>query len=400
MKILKKKKNDKYKKKNEVDSHDRKDDSYCWHSRFWQNYLGFELSGRERECEDCRTRRFATQIAGNRYHTKSPEKKIEGRVSQLQDRIIRDALAGGKTVVVSNTNLNRNYVQGFWQLAKIYNADFELKYFDEDPDVCRVRNLSRDRVVPDFVMNNFIDRAYANGHLKEYVFGSNNSVSFVPLVTEGSLFVENVNEHLNSLNPFENRGVVFLDCDGTLFDNQADSYRYINNNNRKKNFDAFYRSIKNARVNRKVLDMVNKMHEDDGLDIFVVTGRTDDYAEVLTDAVLRSGVLANRIIMKRAGDNRPSCDHKRDVLHKVRNSGIAVVHAIDDRDKDLNMFIAEGVLTSVVFSDRIPSDVAEDFLCSLREPDVSTLYGTGYCIRCGSQVLDETEGNIHESCRI
>ena len=90
--------------------------------------------------------------------------------------------------------------------------------------------------------------------------------------------------------------------------------------------------------------------------------------------------------MKREGDMRPSNEHKEDVINSLRDSGFVVVHAIDDRAKDVDIFRRNNVMVSIVGQPENDDD----------EPGINTIYGSGHCIRCGQPLK---HGNIGPKCR-
>lgn len=336
-----------------------------------------------------------TMMFGAKYHTHTPDKKSEQQVTHVQQDLIKKGLEAGKTVINSDTNLNPRFLSQMFQIADKYHADVEQKYVDVPVDVAKERNRLRgekgERFVPENIIDSMAERAYDDeGHLKEFVVGKNNNVFAVSHHTKGSRIIDEFNEELSKMNPMLNKTVVVLDMDGTLFDNHSDSVKFLKNGG-KKDFPAFYRAIADAPVNEDVRNLVNKMRSDDNLNIVAVTGRSDDYAGFLVDAIRRSGANISRLIMKRQGDMRSSSFHKADTVKKLRQEGYIICHAIDDRTEDLEMFNRSGIATSVVSVPLLNDDGSYD------KPVVNTTYGAGHCIRCGSKLKDPTK-NIGSKC--
>lgn len=347
------------------------------------------------------------KLFGASYHSKTPDKKSEQQVSQVQQEIIKQGLRENKTVIVDDTNLNTRRIKPLLDMAKKYNAKIEQIHANVPIEECKRRNKKRGdaggRRVPEFVIDQMAENAYSkDGQLKEFVIAKNGNVFAVDRVTPGMKKIDFFNTAASAKNPIQGKGVVFLDMDGTLFNNEIDSARYLSQPGQKKDFHNFYVGIKKAPVNQAVLQLANNLRKNDGLNIFAVTGRSDDYADALIDALSRSNVIdalsrsnvnVSQLIMKREGDFRPSSEHKEDTVRKVREQGLAVVYAIDDRDQDLQMFNRLDVPTAYVNKPVIdPLNIPD----SVPEPTVNTVYGSGYCIRCGSYL--KNGGNIGKVC--
>ena len=344
------------------------------------------------------------EIAGEQHRYNFSVSKVEKRVSSTQEECIRQALSDDsvQAIVSDDTNLSIKEMRSLWRIADQYKAEVEHKYFDVPVETCKVRILERARAgvaVPssgdiDAMASKTYDapiRLFGDsmveepGHIKHFIRDKNGQVMLVSHIHQGSVDLDAFNQAANLAYPVRGNAVVILDADGTLFNNNDDAEKYLRNS-KKRDFHGFYNSIVDAPVNQKVLKMVQGMRDCDGLSIFLVTGRTDNYAQPLIEAVSRSGAPVSRIIMKRAGDMRPSSDHKQEVLARLESEGFVIVHAIDDRDKDIQMFRSHGVMVSEV---HVPVDG--------NEPEVTTSYGTGRCIRCGKPLSDGS--SIGKVCR-
>ena len=313
-----------------------------------------------------------TVLAGDEYHSRGPNKKVEKQVTALRDQLISECLTSGKfdTVISDDTNLNRNTVRELYVLADKNGAEVSHQYFDVPVEECKRRNRSRGESGGRLVPENVIDSMAGAG--------------YDPRVTSGSMAVDEFNERAALISPMQGKSVVILDADGTLFNNHNDAVKYLSG--RKKNFPGFYTTVTKAPVNSNVLNMVTQMRQKDGLNIVLVTGRTNDFANPLIDALVRSGAPVSKLFMKREGDMRPSNEHKEDVINSLRDSGFVVVHAIDDRAKDVDMFRRNDIMVSIVGQPENDTD----------EPGINTIYGSGHCIRCGQPLK---HGNIGPKCR-
>lgn len=339
-----------------------------------------------------------TSLFGESYHKGKFPKKEEGQVTQVQERIIKENLAKGKHVISDDTNLNTRTISSLVRIAHNYNAEIHMEPFNVPVAECKRRNAKRasegGRDVPDFVIDGMAKNGYSNdGNIKEFIVSKTGVVSAVDRQTRGMKHIEEFDKKMGDKYPINGKAVVILDMDGSLFNNERDAQTHLGGN--KRNFPAFYKSIEQASANQTVLNMVNKMRDHDGLSIVALTGRSDDYARELITAINNSGAKISRLMMKREGDFRPSNEHKSESVDKLRDEGFVVVHAIDDRAQDLQMFASKGIMTTIVEKPILdPNNLQADH----PEPGVNTAYGSGTCIRCGSKLKDPNK-SIGDKCR-
>ena len=81
------------------------------------------------------------------------DQTIHARVFLTMRYLLRHRLAIGRPVsYVDATHLTPEERRPYIQLAQWYGCDVEALYFDVRPEVCRERNLRRERVVPEEAM--------------------------------------------------------------------------------------------------------------------------------------------------------------------------------------------------------------------------------------------------------
>lgn len=335
---------------------------------------------------------------GEKYHSGVPRRDVENNVSHVQKEIITKGLREGKTVIVDDTNLNPKRLRPLIQLARQNKAEIQQVHVDTPIDECIRRNNKRGdeggRRVPEEIIRGMAKNSYGeDGHLKDFIIADNGDVFLVNKNTPGMKKVEEFNNRSMTKAPPKGKAVVILDMDGTLFHNDIDSAKYLSQKGQEKDFHSFYTGITKAPVNNKVKDLVNSMYDKDNLTIVAVTGRTDDYADELIEAIEKSGAKVSQLIMKREGDYRPSSEHKKDTIKKLQEEGLIVSHAIEDRDQDLRMFTRQGIMTTQIIKPVIDHS---NILESYPEPEINTVYGSGHCIRCGSKL--KNGGNIGKVC--
>jgi len=79
---------------------------------------------------------------------------IHGTVFATVRYLLRKRLALRRPVTyVDATNMTRQERRGYIKLAQLYDAAVEAIYFDTPVEVCKERNRSRDRVVPEWAID-------------------------------------------------------------------------------------------------------------------------------------------------------------------------------------------------------------------------------------------------------
>ena len=337
-----------------------------------------------------------TELFGESYHKGNPDRKKEGQVTQVQEEIISRGLREGKRVICDDTNLNTRFSPKMIMFAKKYGAEIEQKHFNVPVDECKRRNAHRasqgGRFVPEEVIDSMAKSAYGRkGNLKTFIYHENKgqgNMSSIDPDRPGKARVDSFNEKMGAINPMKGKAVVVVDMDGTLFDNEKDSQKYLKvEKGKKKDFHGFYTSITKADVNEGVRDFANSLRDNENINIIGLTGRSDDYAKELISAIERSGIKMSRLVMKAAGDFRPSNLHKSDQVDALQKEGLVIVQAIDDREQDIVMFASKGIAVTHV----APAD-------GFAQPQMTRQYGPGTCMRCGSKLKDSTK-TIGDECK-
>lgn len=91
-------------------------------------------------------------------HDSSFSKPNEEFVLKTRNDIIVRALTAGQNVVVDDTNLDPKHTDTFRNLAIVFEADYEEKFFDVDVRECLRRNALREKPVPQRVIYQMYDR--------------------------------------------------------------------------------------------------------------------------------------------------------------------------------------------------------------------------------------------------
>lgn len=85
-------------------------------------------------------------------------KDNEKWVNLMQEIITRQSLTAGYSVIVDNTHLAPRHEEHYRQIAKEYNAKFEVKFFDTPIEECIKRDLQRSDSVGEKVIRQMYDQ--------------------------------------------------------------------------------------------------------------------------------------------------------------------------------------------------------------------------------------------------
>lgn len=340
-----------------------------------------------------------TQLFGAAYHNGSPNSEKEELVTQVQHKKIQEGLAAGKTVWVDDTNLNVKFLPQIFNLAEGHNV--EQFYFNVPVEECIRRNKERGRQggreVPEHIIRKMAKNTYDEfGNIKKIVRTDDGMVFSVPDETEGSRKIDKYNEILKK-NQVEGNAIVFVDVDGTLINNTHFAEAFLTEpakKGKKKKFKEFFKSVDKAPHNPDVVNLANSMRNNDSLNIVILTGRDDEYAEELINAVDKSGIKAFRVIAKKHGDGRADFYFKEDIINQLKAEGFIPVHSIDDRPQSIQTYKNLGILVSQVEVPKTAFNGTD--LKPYPNPPVDTIYGSGACLRCGKPIKN---GNIGPVCR-
>lgn len=285
------------------------------------------------------------EVAGPNYSR--PIGKVEKVVTKLQMERLEAALKAGKNAISDDTNLNVRTVQGLLRLATKFDAEVIVHQVDVPLEVALKRNKLRGdaggRFVPEEVIRGMADKAYDDGKMKELLLDrANDRAYMVSHETVGSRMIDGYSAELLEANPLSDNRVVLVDCDGTLANNAHHAAYAFKRDGEKRDYGFFFRSIKDAPVNANVRDLVNR-YVDDGIPVFMLTGRSDQAASELIEFVRNSGAKISRVIAKRQEDFRPDFVFKAEVLADLQAEGLTVVAAIDDRPQSIRVWDARGI---------------------------------------------------------
>lgn len=242
----------------------------------------------------------------------------ESTVTSVQHGIIRDALRKGKTVIVSDTNLNPRTVKSLHKIAEHFGAGFELVHISASAQESVVQDMNRKpepaRLVGAQVINNFAKNALDEKGIPKVLNKDWSLTEFVP-------------------KPYKPGGMmpcaIIVDLDGTVAIHQRSPYAY----------DLLETDL----PNHDVIDVV-KTYSIEGTEIIFMSGRPDTYklmSKVWIDKHI--GIDSYQIYMRKAGDSRMDAIVKEELFLEHVDGKYDVLFCLDDRDQVVKLWRDKGL---------------------------------------------------------
>lgn len=231
-------------------------------------------------------------------------KEREDGITVVQERLIRDYLKFGYSVIVSDTNLSD--ISRFKDLAKEYNVQFELKVFDTPLEICLERNALRDEV------NKIPENVIRKAHKRMKVM-KNYKVEKRPL---------NVSSR--------NENCIISDLDGTLF--------YMSGR-------SPYDSMKCIRdmPNIPVMLVVKAMKEAYNCKFIAVSGREDKAKDVTFNMLKEYGIEPDFLFMRKTGDSRKDSVVKMEIYKEFIEPYFNCLFVLEDRRQVCEVWLQLGL---------------------------------------------------------
>lgn len=236
-------------------------------------------------------------------------KAKETMVTAAQTSIAGSALAEGKSVIISDTNIN----PGGWELwkamAKRFNATFVPTYFPVPLSDLLDRNTKRDRSLPIKIIKQQVERFEQN-------------------------FPDVIDYWLPAKYDFEKHKdlpkAFIVDVDGTLAHMEG------------KRGPFEWDKVLVDEPDYSVIESVNVLHAA-GYEIIILSGRDAVCADDTVEWLKRHGVKFNSIYMRRGGDYRPDTKIKEEIFQARIEGMYNVVGVFDDRNVVVEMWRKKGL---------------------------------------------------------
>nr|DAV53531.1 MAG TPA: polynucleotide kinase [Caudoviricetes sp.] len=221
----------------------------------------------------------------------------ESLVVLLESRLVRHALKSGKNVVIDNTNFNLAHERRYREIAKQYNADFEIKEFDTPLEEC----IKRDNARPNGVGETVIRKMY-DTYLKP-----------APAFYSPGLFLQ---------------PAIICDIDGTL--------AHMHN---RSPYD--WSKVGEDKADISISWLVNALSA--SVSVILVSGRDECCRKETENWLSENCVHYTRLLMRKAGDNRPDEVVKKEMFNMAIRDTYNVRLVLDDRNKVVDMWRQMGL---------------------------------------------------------
>ena len=273
---------------------------------------GLPASGKSTRAEEIRKAdgncvRINKDLLRKMLHFNQWSGKNEGLTRDAARWLAELFIAGGKNVIIDDTNLNPGTVQSWVDLAKTLEAKIEYVRMDTSVEECIKRDAAReDKVGKNVIMS---------------------------MAMQAGLY------------PKPEKGFVICDLDGTLCDIKH-RLHFVKDvpEGQKKDWKGFFANISDDSVNVKVREMLEDAQKHGGYEIAFVSGRPDDHRDVTERWLQRHVLPYSVLLMRRSGDKRPDTETKKDILDNYfLKPGYKVAYAIDDRPSVIRMWTENGI---------------------------------------------------------
>lgn len=218
--------------------------------------------------------------------------KHERRIVQLERQLVEKALKDGKNVVIDDTNFNPIHEKQYREIAKQYNANFEIKEFDTPLEEC----IKRDNARPNGVGEAVIRKMY-NQYLKPA------PAKYTP-------------------DPMLQAAIV-CDIDGTLA-HMHDRSPYD------------WSKVGNDKVDIPIAWLTSILFR--SVSVILVSGRDASCHKETQDWLAKNGICYTKLIMRKEGDNRPDEVVKEEIFNESIRENYNVRFVLDDRNKVVDMW--------------------------------------------------------------
>jgi len=234
-------------------------------------------------------------------HGSEWSKRNEASVLFLRDQIIKDALIGGRSVVVDDTNFAPIHEETLRKIAKEFGAKFIIRDMIMSPEACILRNKNRVNPVPEKVIWDMY-----NTYIKE----PNKKVEYDEKLSEA----------------------IIVDIDGTL--------AHIGGDNPRNPYDAS-RAMEDS-LDDAVSNIVAMAYNND-YKIIILTGRDSKNLQITKDWLDENGVNYDFIWSRDEGDVRKDTIVKQELYAKHIEGKFNIKYVIDDRPSVCRMWRSIGL---------------------------------------------------------
>jgi len=138
------------------------------------------------------------------------------------------------------------------------------------------------------------------------------------------------------------RNCFIFDLDGTLCDVR---HRRQHVATKPRNWNAWNKGMVNDTPNLAIELVYKSLHASRGImdvELFFVSGRSDDYREQTEEWLTRHGFKWDGLYMRKYKDNRDDTIVKSEIADEIEKTH-KIIGVFDDRQKVVNMWIERGI---------------------------------------------------------
>lgn len=235
------------------------------------------------------------------YYDRDDVGAMEKVISEYQDKLIKDTLASGRSVILDNTHLRLKYIN---QL-KEYGVSIKFVLVDTDFETAMERDASRERSVGEDVLRKQFEELE---HLKKvFDFKDYEPTPVIPIIQERGRDVWNT---------------FIFDMDGTLALNKSGRSPYD------------WKRVGEDEVNDPIAKAARALSEY-GYKIIICSGRDESCRHETEDWLMKHEIPYRELRMRPKGDMRKDAVVKeemyRDIIKDYR-----IIAMFDDRNQVVN----------------------------------------------------------------
>jgi predicted kinase len=224
----------------------------------------------------------------------------EKEVLKLRNSLIRQYLDSGYNVVVDDTNFSVRHEQKLREIAKEYNAEFEVKEFNTQVWDCIERDSKRESPVGKKVIWQMFNDYIRNDEPKSHWICEKGKNKAIICDIDGTI------SHMKNRTPYDYTKVMHDYCDVV------------------------------------VKDIVEK-YSKEGFDILFVSGREDSCKQETLDWLDNNNIEFSHLFMRKEGDKRPDHEIKLEIYKEFIEPYYSVFFCLDDRDQIVKMWRSIGL---------------------------------------------------------
>jgi predicted kinase len=233
-------------------------------------------------------------------HNSHHGKGKEARVVDIRNQIVHSCLVAGQNIVVDDTSFNPIHEKVLREIAQMYNAEFEIKFFDTPLEVCIERDSKREKPVGEVAI-----RTMYNQYLAKEVVND----KYIPDTSKPMAFI--------------------FDIDGTLA--------------LMKNRSPYdYTKVLTDLPNKEVIEMSRTL-AGCGYTIIVVSGRNEVCREDTRKWLHANRIPFFKLFMRGEDDKRKDTEVKKEIFFRDIAPCNYILGVFDDRDSVVAMWRSLGL---------------------------------------------------------